>query len=218
MTKLPSKTSIIKDITIYAAYLIVIWAFYRFLFKFPDQVEELVIKPVLWILPLFYFLHKERAGLASIGITLKKLFPSIYLSLGLGSVFVIEGLLSNYLKYGHLNFGANIGSLPLMSSLGLSFATAFSEETAFRGYIYSRLTTVLKGEWTANIIQTILWTAIHVPIAFFIWEYTLSQGIVYLSITAIFGLGSAFIFSRTKNIFGSILLHVLWEWPIILFR
>ena len=218
MTKLPSKTSIIKDITIYAAYLIVIWAFYRFLFKFPDQVEELVIKPVLWILPLFYFLHKERAGLASIGITLKKLFPSIYLSLGLGSVFVIEGLLSNYLKYGHLNFGANIGSLPLMSSLGLSFATAFSEETAFRGYIYSRLTTVLKGEWTANIIQTILWTAIHVPIAFFIWEYTLTQGIVYLSITAIFGLGSAFIFSRTKNIFGSILLHVLWEWPIILFR
>jgi len=105
-----------------------------------------------------------------------------------------------------------------MSSLGLSFATAFSEETAFRGYIYSRLTTVLKGEWTANIIQTILWTAIHVPIAFFIWEYTLTQGIVYLSITAIFGLGSAFIFSRTKNIFGSILLHVLWEWPIILFR
>lgn len=218
MTKLPSKTSIIKDITIYAAYLIVIWAFYRFLFKFPDQVEELVIKPVLWLLPLFYFLHKERAGLASIGITLKNLFPSVYLSLGLGSVFVIEGLLSNYLKYGHLNFGANIGSFPLMSSLGLSFATAFSEETAFRGYIYSRLATVLKGQWTANIIQTILWTAIHVPIAFFIWEYTLTQGIVYLSITAIFGLGSAFIFSRTKNIFGSILLHVLWEWPIILFR
>lgn len=218
MTKLPSKTSIIKNITIYAAYLIVIWAFYRFLFKFPDQVEELVIKPILWLLPLFYFLYKERARISSIGITIKNLFPSIYLSLGLGSVFVIGGLLSNYLKYGHLNFGANIGSLPLMSSLGLSFATAFSEETAFRGYIYSRLAIVLKGEWTANIIQAILWTAIHVPIAFFIWEYTLTQGIVYLSITAIFGLGSAFIFSRTKNIFGSILLHVLWEWPIILFR
>lgn len=218
MTKLPSKTSIIKDITIYAAYLIVIWAFYRFLFKFPDQIEELVIKPILWLLPLFYFLRKERARFTSIGITLKNLFPSIYLSLGLGSVFVIEGLLSNYLKYGHLNFGANIGSLPLMSSLGLSFATAFSEETAFRGYIYSRLAFVLKGQWTANIIQTILWTAIHVPIAFFIWEYTLTQGIIYLSITAIFGLGSAFIFSRTRNVLGSILLHVLWEWPIILFR
>jgi membrane protease YdiL (CAAX protease family) len=31
-------------------------------------------------------------------------------------------------------------------------------------------------------------------------------------------MGSAFIFSRTKNIWGSILLHVLWAWPIILFR
>jgi membrane protease YdiL (CAAX protease family) len=213
-----TKTAIIKNVTVYAAYLIVVWAFYRFLFKFPDNVEELVIKPVIWLVPLFCLLHKERESLASIGITLKNLFPAIYLSLGLGSVFVVEGLLTNYLKYGHLNFAANIGSLPLMSSLGLSFATAISEETAFRGYIYSRLSSVIGGDWTANIIQTLLWTGIHVPIAFFIWDYTLLQGIIYLSITAIFGLGSAFIFSRTKNVFGSILLHVLWEWPIILFR
>jgi membrane protease YdiL (CAAX protease family) len=213
-----NKTSIIKDVTIYAAYLIIVWAFFRFLFRFPDSVEELVIKPIIWLLPLVYFLYKEREGLASIGITLKNLFPAIYLSLGLGSVFVIEGLLTNYLKYGRFNFGANIGSVPLITSLGLSFATAFSEETAFRGYIFSRLSSVIRGDWAANIIQTILWTGIHVPIAFFIWHYTLPQGIIYLAITAVFGLGSAFIFSRTKNVFGSIFLHVLWEWPIILFR
>jgi membrane protease YdiL (CAAX protease family) len=218
MTKTLSKASIIKYVTIYIAYLIIVWAFYRFLFQFPDNIEEFVIKPIVWLLPILYFLRKERAGLASLGITFKNLFPAIYFSLGLGSVFVIEGLLANYLKYGYLNFGANIGSLPLMSSLGLSFATAFSEETAFRGYIYSRLVSVLKGSWAANLIQTAAWTAIHVPIAFFIWKYTLPQALIYLSITAIFGLGSAFIFGRTKNIFGSIFLHVLWEWPIILFR
>jgi membrane protease YdiL (CAAX protease family) len=213
-----NKTAVIKYVTIYSAYLIIIWAFYRFLFQFPDNIEELIIKPILWLLPVIYFVRKERARISSLGITLKNLFPSIYLSLGLGSVFVIEGLLSNYLKYGNFNFAANIGNLPLMSSLGLSFATAFSEETAFRGYIYSRLANVMKNEFGANIIQTILWTGIHVPIAFFVWGYTVPQGIVYLFITAIFGMGSAFIFSRTKNVFGSILLHVLWEWPIILFR
>lgn len=218
MTKPPSKTSIIKDVTIYVTYLIIIWAFYRFLFKFPDDVEELIIKPVLWLLPVIYFVRKERGALASVGITFKNLFPAIYLSIGLGSVFVIEALVTNYLKYGNFNFSANIGNLPLLSSLGLSFATAFSEETAFRGYVYSRLASVINGEWAANLIQTIAWTGIHVPIAFFIWNYTIPQAIVYLLITAIFGLGSAFIFGRTKNIFGSILLHVLWEWPIILFR
>lgn len=213
-----TKTSIIKDVTIYVTYLIIVWAFYRFLFQFPGDVEELVIKPILWLLPLLYFVHKERQGLVSLGITFKNLFPAIYLSLGLGVIFVIEGLLTNYLKYGNFNFAANIGSLPLMSSLGLSFATAFSEETAFRGYIYSRLASVLKGEWAANIIQATIWTGIHVPIAFFVWKLNLPAGLVYLFLTAIFGIGSAFIFGRTKNIFGSIFLHVLWEWPIILFR
>lgn len=218
MTKLPSKTSLIKNITIYSAYLIVVWVFYRFLFRFPDDVEELVIKPIIWLLPLLYFIRKERQSFASLGITLKNLFPAIYLSLGMGSVFVIVGLLTNYLKYGTFNFGANIGNLPLMSSLGLSFATAFSEETAFRGYIYSRLSFVLKGDFAANIVQTLLWTGIHIPIAFFIWKLDLYSALVYLFITAIFGLGAAFIFNRTKNVFGSIFLHILWEWPIILFR
>lgn len=213
-----SKTAVIKHVTVYSTYLIIIWAFYRFLFQFPDNIEELVIKPVLWLIPLFYFVRKEGFGISSLGFTFKNLFPAIYLSIGLGTIFVLEGVLANFLKYGHLSFGANIGSAPLLASLGLSFATAFSEETAFRGYIFNRLGFALKSEWTANIIQTILWTAIHVPIAFFVWGYTLPQGIVYLSLTAIFGLGSAFIFARTGNIVGSIFLHVLWEWPIILFR
>ncbi|KKQ92674.1 MAG: hypothetical protein UT58_C0012G0006 [Microgenomates group bacterium GW2011_GWC1_39_7b] len=218
MTVKTSNISILKNVTIYATYLIIIWAFYRFLFRFPDEIEELVIKPIVWLIPLFYFVKKEGFGISSLGFTFKNLFPAIYLSIGLGAVFVMEGVLTNFVKYGKLNFGANIGSTPLMMSLGLSFITAFSEEAAFRGYIFSRLSFALKNEWSANIIQTLLWTGIHVPIAFFIWGYTLPQGIVYLSLTAIFGLGSAFIFGRTKNIFGSILLHVLWEWPIILFR
>ncbi|KKS95829.1 MAG: hypothetical protein UV71_C0003G0063 [Microgenomates group bacterium GW2011_GWC1_43_13] len=213
-----AKTTLVKNVTIYSVYLILIWAFYRFLFQLPDQVEELVVKPILWLTPLFWFLRKEGFGISSLGITLKNLFPAIYLSLGLGLIFVGEGLLTNFLKYGGFNFGANLGSTPFMISLGLSFITAFSEETAFRGYIFSRLLLSLKSELSANIIQTLLWTAIHIPIAFFVWDYTLPQGIIYLFLTAVFGMGSAFIFGRTKNITGPVLLHVLWEWPIILFR
>jgi membrane protease YdiL (CAAX protease family) len=218
MKKLANKTLVIKNVTIYSVYLILIWAFYRFLFQMPDDVEELVVKPVLWLAPLFWFTKKEGFGIASLGITFKNLFPSLYLSIGLGAIFLAEGLLTNFLKYGHFNFGANIGTTPLMISLGLSFATAISEEIAFRGYIFGRLLLALRNEFGANVIQTILWTMIHIPIAFFIWKYTLAQGIVYLFLTAIFGLGSAFIYARTKNIAGSVLLHVLWEWPIILFR
>lgn len=218
MAKTINKTLLIKNVTIYSTYLLIIWAFYRFLFQLPDNVEELVIKPIIWLIPLFYFTNKENLSLSSLGFTFKNLFSGLYLAIGLGTVFVLEGVLTNFIKYGHFSFGANIGPTPIFASLGLSFATAFSEETAFRGYIFSRLAYALKNEWSANIIQTILWTAIHVPIAFFVAGYTVPQAIVYLALTAIFGLGSAFIFARTQNVWGSILLHVLWEWPIILFR
>jgi membrane protease YdiL (CAAX protease family) len=181
-------------------------------------VEELFIKPILWLVPIFWLTIKENLPVSSLGITFKNLFPAIYLSLGLGAVFVIEALLTNFFKYGHLNFAANLGNMPILSSLGVSFATAFSEEVAFRGYIFGRLWFALKDEWAANVTSSLIWTVVHIPIAFFVWKLNLASGILYLLLTAAFGVGSAFIFGRTKNIFGSIFLHVLWEWPIILFR
>lgn len=218
MIKKINKTTIIKDVTMYSAYLLLIWTFYRFLFSFPDQVEELIIKPVLWLIPIFWLNVKEGLSLSSVGITFKNLFPSIYLSLGLGAFFVVEAVLTNFIKYGHINFAANIGNVPLLYSLGLSFATAFSEEIAFRGYIFGRLNFGLRDEWAANVLSSLVWTLVHVPIAFFVMKLGFASGTVYLLITAAFGAGSAFIFGRTRNVFGSILLHVLWEWPIILFR
>ncbi len=213
-----AKTTVVKHVTIYSVYLVLIWAFYRFLFQFPDQVEELVIKPILWLIPIFWLNAKEGFSLNSLGITFKNLFPSIYLSLGLGAIFVLEAVLTNFFKYGRLNFAANIGNMPLLSSLGISFATSFSEEVAFRGYIFGKLWFALKDEWAANVASSVVWTVVHIPIAFFVWKLNLASGILYLFLTAVFGIGSAFIFGRTKNIFGSILLHILWEWPIILFR
>lgn len=219
MPKLAQKVDYLKNATTYFAYLLVVWGFYRYLFQLPDQIEELIIKPVVWLLPMFYFVFKkENLGLSSLGYTLKSLFPAVYMALGLGAIFVMEGVLTNFFKYGSLNFGANIGSAPFMLALGLSFATSISEETAFRGYIFSRVLIATKNEWTAMLVTTGFWTAIHVPIVFFVWKLNFVAAILDLMLTAIFGFGAAFVYARTGNILSSILLHVLWEWPIILFR
>lgn len=216
--KLPPKETALKNATTLAAYLLIIWGFYRFLFKFPEEVEELVIKPVFWLLPVFYLVRKERASLESIGITLKNLFPAVYFALGLGAFFVIEAIIINFVKYGGLNFNANIGEKVLLISFGLSFATAISEEISFRGYLFSRVWHALGSEWLANIITSLVWALIHVPITVFVWKLSLSAALTYLFLTTLFGIGSAFVFARTRNVFSSIFLHVLWEWPIVLFR
>ena len=212
------KEKSLKNLTIYITYLIIFWGFYRLLIKLPDQIEEVFIKPILWLLPLIYLLKIRKEKISSLGISLKNLFPAIYLSLGLGSLFVFEGLLGNYIKYGGLNFSANLGDKLIFSAFGLSIVTAVVEEITFRGYIFNRLWKIFGKEIPANLVTTFFWILIHVPIVIFVWKYPLLDSFIYLSLTAIFGAGSAFIFARTQNIISSILLHILWEWPIILFR
>lgn len=217
--KLINATKSFKNAIYLATYLLIVWGFYRFLFKLPDEIEELIIKPVLWIIPVFYLVNKEKESLESIGITFKNLFPAVYYALGLGAFFVIEALIVNFLKYGgQFNLGANIGTLPLLPALGLSFATAISEELAFRGYIFTRVWNYIKNELYANLFTSIFWALIHVPVTIFVWKLDLSAALIYLFLTTLFGIGSAFVFARSKNIVSPILLHVLWQWPIILFR
>lgn len=208
-----------KNAVILSVYLLIVWGFYRFLFQLPESIEELFIKPIVWLVPVFYLLKQERQGLETLGITTKSLFPAVYYALGLGTFFVIEALIINFVKYGgQFNLGANIGNLPLLPALGLSFATAISEELAFRGYIFTRVWKFIKNEVYANLLTSVFWAMIHVPITIFVWKLDFTASITYLILTTIFGIGSAFVFARTKNIVSPILLHVLWQWPIILFR
>lgn len=215
---MPKKEIAIKHSTALVVYLLIVWGFYRMLFKLPEEVEELVIKPVIWLLPVFYLLGKEKLGLSSLGINSKNLFSSLYLSLILGVVFTIEGVIINFIKYQGADFSANLGSDPFLLALALSFATAISEEVTFRGYIFNRVWYALGSAWKANLIVSFFWALIHVPIAIFWWKLDLLETLGLLILTTIFGIGSSFVFMKTQNIASSILLHVFWEWPIILFR
>ena len=212
------KESSIKNVTYFVTYILIVWGLYRLLFKLPEEIEEILIKPIVWLLPVYFLVKKEKGSLSSLGITTKKLFPAIYFALGLGAIFAIEGLIVNFVKYGGFNFGANIGDKLLLYSLVISFATAISEEVSFRGYVFNRLWGYFGNEWVANLTTSFLWGLVHLPVAIFVWNLTLPATLSYLLLTTIFGIGSAFIFARTGNVFSSILLHVLWEYPIILFR
>lgn len=208
----------IKHVTLLFTYLFILWGFYRLLFQVPDPFDEILVKPFVWLVPVFVLLKQEKRNLESIGVTFKKLFPAIYLGLALGLLFAAEGAILNYVKYKGVNFGANIGTSDLYLAIFISFITAISEEITFRGYFFGRLWEITNSEWKANLISTLCWSLIHLPIAIFDWHLSLYSVSVYFFLTFVFGFGSAFIYGRTRNIASSIVLHVLWAWPIILFR
>lgn len=202
------------------AFIFVVWGCYRFLFRLPEEVEEIVLKPIIWLGPTIYFVYKEKEKLASIGWSTKNLFKSLYLGIGLGLIFALEGLATHAVKYQGFQFI----KLPyptisvFLAALALSFVTAVSEETTFRGYIFNRLWQVLRNEWAANGIVSVLFSLIHLPMTIFVLHYNPIQLLIYLFLVFLSSLGSGFLFARTGTIVASILLHVFWSWPIILFR
>jgi membrane protease YdiL (CAAX protease family) len=210
----------LKRVTLLYTFILLVWGFYRYLFRLPEEIEELVLKPIIWLAPVIFLLWREKKGLDSVGWSVKNLFKSLYLGVGLGMLFALEGLLTHWLKYQSFSF-VNLQyqsfSLLLMA-MGLSLATAISEETAFRGYLFNRLWQILKSEWAANLISSFGWALVHLPITYFVLHYNFEQMVTYLVLIFIFGVASALVFARTKTITASILLHVFWAWPIILFR
>lgn len=201
-------------------FIFVVWGCYRLVFRFPEEFEEVVLKPIIWLGPTFWVVsRKEKKRLSSLGLTTKNFFKSLYLGIGLGMIFALVGIFANFIKYGGLKFsGYQKDWLIFLGSFGVSFATAFCEETVFRGYIFSRLKEILKEENQANILTGVMFVFVHLPISIFVFHYSFFQLLIYCCLVFLFSFGSAIVFGHTENIFSSILAHLFWSWPIILFK
>lgn len=211
----------IKHVFALFCFIFIFWSFYRYFPEIlPQWVEELILKPIIWLLPTFWLVRKiEKEKVASLGLTKKNLFKALYWGIGLGIVFAAEGLVTNIFKYRGLRLpDVDYPLLSLVGLLLLSFATAFSEEVVFRGYIFTRLWRLWKNEWLANLISAFLFTLIHLPIGLFVLSYTPLVMLGYLFFVFVYGFGAAFVFARSENLASSILIHVFWSWPIVLFR
>jgi membrane protease YdiL (CAAX protease family) len=201
------------------AFLLIVWGFYRFLFRLPASLEELVLKPIVWLGPLFWLVvyRERRPFFLSLGLVGKNIARSLYLGIGLGVLFSLSGLVLNFLKYGELNL-LKISPADFWPGLLLSLATALVEETVFRGYILNRLFEILRDEWTALFISSLAFVLIHLPMTIFGLHYNLAQVYVYGVLVFFYSLGSGVLFLRTGTTWASVLMHLFWTWPIILFR
>src|SRR3989344_2003562 len=109
----------IKHAIAYYAYLLVVWGFYRLLFQAPVPLEELLVKPIIWLVPLFFLIKSEKLTLSSIGVVFNNFFKVVYFVLSLGFVFSLFALLVNYLKYGGLYFVGHLGGGNFFGGIGV---------------------------------------------------------------------------------------------------
>ena len=75
------------------AWILLAWSLYRYFLKMPEIFDEFVAKPLVFVAPiLWYVYHKEKRKIDSLGLTTKNLFMSLYVGLGFGFLFALEGI------------------------------------------------------------------------------------------------------------------------------
>lgn len=202
-------------------WILLVWSLYRYFFRgMPEWADEFVFKPVIFVLPvLWYVFKKEKRRWDSLGITGKNFMTSLYVGLGFGFVFAVEGIATNAIKYGKMTIKpiAALEQNGLIILLILSLATAVWEEILNRGFLFNRIFEKTKNLPYASVISTILFTLLHVPILVTSLHLTGMTLVLFFVTTFIMGLANSLLFYNTGSLVAPILIHIFWNMTVALY-
>lgn len=196
------------------------WALYRYFLRLPEWADELVFKPAVFVLPvLWYVTKRERRPLTSLGLTTKNLFTSIYIGLGFGFVFAVEGLAANAIKYGRIQIQpiTAFQQYGMVVLLFLSLATAFSEELLSRGFVFARILQKTKNLPYASVVSTALFVLLHIPILVATHQLQGMTLVLFFVTDTILGLANSLLYYSTSSLIAPILVHIFWNMTVALY-
>ena len=203
-----------------AIYVVVLlaWGVYRFFYQLSEPLDEFIAKPLIFLGPVFWYLSRyEKNNWRLLGFKSKhmshgsSIAKDIYLGVGLGMLLGADGLIFNFIKYQGFNFEpvAAAGEFGLFGLMLLSTATAITEETFGRGFLYNFLRYYVPDP-KAVLISSLLFLVIHFPIVFFVLKLSGLGLFIYLSTILILSVANSIIFRVTESIYAPILIHLFW--------
>ena len=201
-------------------WIVLAWAFYRYFFHFPEWLDEFIFKPLVFVAPVLWYVRtREKRQLTSLGFMSKNLFTSIYIGVGFGFVFALEGLAANAIKYGRLQIVPidafaqyGMGTLLLLSA-----ATAFSEELLSRGFVFTRLLEGKKSLLAAALISTLMFVVLHIPILAFSLKLQGVALLLFFVTDFVLGFANALLLYNTGSLVAPILVHIFWNMTVALY-
>jgi len=178
----------------YYLYLLIVWGSFRYFVRLPDVIEELWFKPLIWLVPLFWWGLSLSTKLVMFG---KDLFRSVVWGVFVGALYF--GLIRRF------NFNGEIGNLDMM---GVALATAVTEELTFSGFVAGYLEKIQKGKWINLVIVGVMVAGIRLPILLFVYGLGLVDLVGVIFFAGASGIINAWIRIRTGNVTGSILARL----------
>lgn len=201
------------------AWVLLVWSLYRYFLHLPEWFDEFIAKPMVFVGPvLWYIQKKEHRTLDSIGLTTKNIFNSIYIGLGFGMVFAIEGIAAHAMKYGKID----VTPIAAFKEYGffllvISLATALSEEILSRGFVFSRIYEKTKNLPYSAFMGSVLFVLLHVPILVTSNHLTGSTLILFFVTDFVLAFANSMLFASTGSLVAPILVHIFWNMTVALY-
>jgi len=202
------------------AMILIVWAIYRANFHLPEWFDELIAKPLVFVLPVWWFIVKKenRSFAAAVYLKSKKIWQDILLGLGIGIIFAASAILANYFKFNKLIFSLKDASWDtVLRVIFLALATGFSEEILSRGFVLKRLYDESHNILSASFFASILFFFLHVPILFTNPKMFGSTLLIFMTTDLLLSLINSFVFLERKSLFLPILIHAFYNIVMTLF-
>ncbi len=202
------------------ALILIVWSVYRANFHLPEWFDEFIAKPLVFILPVYYYIKfiDKKNFFDDLDIKWKMVLPDFLYGIVIGLVFIGSIVLANLLKAGKPVTGSQslaFGSIALVAATAL--ATSISEEILSRGFILKKLYEESKNIYTSSFFASILFFFLHVPILMTTAGLTGNLLLLFMATDIVLSLVNSFIFLERKSLVLPIFIHMFYIIALTLF-
>jgi membrane protease YdiL (CAAX protease family) len=201
------------------AWILLVWCLYRYFFKLPEWADEFIFKPLVFVAPVIWYVRKkEKQSLATLGITWRNFFTSVYIGLGFGVVFALEGLVAHAVKYGTWD----VTPIAAFQQYGffliiLSLATACTEELLSRGFVFNRLYENTKNLMYSSFVSSVMFVLLHIPILVTMTKLQGTTLVLFLVTDFVLAIANSLLYYNTGSLVAPILVHIFWNMTVALY-
>ncbi|OGK16508.1 hypothetical protein A2690_04120 [Candidatus Roizmanbacteria bacterium RIFCSPHIGHO2_01_FULL_39_12b] len=204
------------------AIVLILWSVYRTKLALPEWFDEFVAKPLVFVLPVYFYIRnfELKPFFESIYLTRANLFNNVKIALGIGVLLTGSAVAANYFRHGTFSFSNtlfNVGAQNLPIIVIISLATAISEELLSRGFLLKRLYEDSGNIYASSFLSSILFLVLHIPILFTNIQLQGSLILLFLMTDFILSMVNSFLFLDGKNLISPILVHTFYNLAIILY-
>lgn len=210
-----------KSLNVWAIILI-LWSIYRANFgtSLPSWLDEFLVKPLFFILPVFWYIKKieKKPFFHQVDLHKKTIISDMLWGVGLGVAFFIVGYMGIMLKQGV----TSVQILKLFQPqtfiiFAVAFATSVSEEILSRGFVLKRLYEESKNTVKSIAISSLLFFFLHIPILFTSQHMTGTVILQVMMTDIALSVVVSVLYLQRKSLLLPIIIHAFYTFSLTFF-